>query len=277
MSKITIKTAGKSEDQIKKEVAEALAAEAKNVYADDPKKREKNAHLIAQLEAITPDQLEIVKPNVTQTTNMAVTITRFYRQQFRDGSLGREMMQEPKHFTTKELLFNYIFRIHGMDSWHRRVCQPIRSKLDNYVTYDNEIISYSLQKDIKDRYDAFYREANATSLYNYPEVTSRIELSNLRILEEEEGNVAFVQNSLIWNLKSKDGVPLKRHLHSFGFYGDIEIFPQLAIDDRYAYDEHGNSPRYKGKIKPNAGEKILESLRDAGEFLLDLIKSFLGF
>lgn len=246
MSLITIKTYSKTEQELKSEITEAIKEEIKAIREADPKKCKKNSRAISLLEQITPEQLEIIRPKVTEIKNLQFKLARFYRQKFRDGTLGREMMQNPKTLTTKDLGISFIYLINDIENPKQfdYVCSVLPSSF--YVNYNNEISSYYLKEDIKSAYDAIYREVNAASLYNYPEVTSRIELCDWVILEEADMS-GIAKFNVVWNLNSKDGQPLKMRLADYNLCGDISIDCE-ALLTKSAYSVHGISRGYNEKV-----------------------------
>lgn len=238
MSTITIKTILREEEQIKSEVATAIREEIKKLRETNPKLCKKNARAVALLEAITPDQLEIVKPQVTLIKDLQFNLARFYRQRFSDGTYDREKMQNPKTLSTKEIgIVSSIYLINDVEypKQFESVCTPC--PYSTYINFNNEISSYDLTQDIKSRYETLYRHANQAHLYNYPEETTKIILSDWCILESEEESPNLVHSTLIWNLTSIDGYPMKMQIAHYSL-GDITLDCK-ELFTRWAYSANG--------------------------------------
>ena len=216
-----------TEEEIKKQVVEKLKeALQEKGYA---KYFKKYKYLCDCLAKVQESDVEIVKLNekVQKVTSFGFQASRYYRQIFSDGSLGREVKQEPQKLQNSAVNFyGTIYNVQKGKStqmekyFYEQVLDEKRGRPEedykngNYIVHNGMMENYDLEKDLKDAFEKEYRRINATSLYNYPEKQTGLVISNWTFLNSKTLE-DLSQCPILLNIKDKKGNVLKMH---FGTY-----------------------------------------------------------
>ena len=218
-----------TEQEIKKKVLQKL----KEALQDEgyAKYFKKYKSLCDCLSKVKECDVEIIKLNVEvqKVTSFGFRADRYYRQIFSDGSLGREVKQEPARLQNSAVNFygtiynvkkekptqmeEYFYR-HVLAE--KRGCGKENYKDGKYIVYHGMMENDDLEDDLKAAFEKEYRRINETSLYNYPEQQTKLLISNWTFLKTETLNGLSVSPILL-KIKDKKGNDIKMH---FGTYDE---------------------------------------------------------
>lgn len=267
--------APRSEEDVKSDICDIIREELAGAKSKFPDLFKSKKYIIGQLENITPDQIELYRPEkVSVVYTVEYTLHRYYRSVSRyDGSLGTEYLMNPLTITNQ---------ISG-NSKPIIVVSDEKNKLQNdwficalldypYVNYDYYMENYSMLEDFRERFEAVYNKEFATKLFNQPEKTTKITFSDWKILEEAAYEVP--EKAIIFKTKSPDGIPVKMMLGRYKIASDA--ISLKGIDDILkleALDERGQWHDSCKRINPTAIGSFFGAI---GDFLRGILECFFG-
>lgn len=183
------------------------------------------------------DDLEIVKRldgEVQDITSLQFQADRYYRRVFKDGAFGDVRKQNPVRITTKDIAFFgkiYNVKKENLTAMEDFLYDIVLNKNESfsakevcysdkvYVIYNGNIMyNYYLPNDLKEAYEKAYRAANETSLYNYPEEQTRLDLSSWMIVDEAK--FTMIVYPILLKIKDKEGKEVKMYVGNYNLLTD---------------------------------------------------------
>ncbi|MBE6635033.1 MAG: hypothetical protein E7617_02365 [Ruminococcaceae bacterium] len=286
-----------SHEQIKAKVMEILSSELKAAPEKCPKVLKKNGVMAEQLGKITAEDMEIRSFSGRRIIDMQMDLERYYiytetlstDDMFHYAKTGnfdtaKDFKEDPVTVTASMLgLETPIIFVNHCDSRDVRAYAPVIKKTVEkfypgtvWMNYNDEPTNKDMYYNIRKRYVEIYNEVNATRLYNHPQRTTAIDISNMSVIEEEE----FIGDlyGIAVMLKSKDGENLQMRVAEYDeSTGELTVRPIDEILAASAVAENGECFKVSERVVPTKFKsgigkvlgKIGEILKGGFEIFLD--------
>ncbi len=285
-----------SHDQIQAKVLEILSSELMEAPKKFPKVLKKNSIMAEQLGKITAKDVEMRMFSGRRILDMKMDLERYYiytealstddmYNYVRKGNFdtAKDYKEEPVTVTASMLgLDTPIIFVNNCDSRDKTVYKTVIERTvgkfypgNVWMNYNDNPSNENMNYNIRRRYVEIYNEVNATRLYNHPQRTTAIDISNMAVIEEEEfvGDIYGIAIAL----KSKDNETLKMRVADYDeSTGELTIRPIEEILASYAVREDGGWCKVSERVNATKGEILLgKILHKIGEIFKGGFEMFL--